>query len=389
MNKRPSFYQTMVFLASTHFMIHVYTQIMPAILPTIKAELGITLVQASLLLSVPMIVSVLTYLPSGILADRMGSRMILASFLVTAVGAYVVATSTDLPLLMVGSALLTLGSTMYHPPSLKASSMVDPSKMNVAMGAHLAGGSMGIAAGPLTLGFLMPRFGWRIAFYIWIPFTVLISLAGYYFMKHFIGARSEPQEETGLIEGIHSIFTPGYILVVSAGALVELVIVNLSGFTPTFFQEGVGMSESLSSFVFGIGPLAGIIGAFVGGSSGDRFGIYKSALFNLSVIVIFLVIIPFAPTVFAISIAYIVYRGMVSATMPLLNSMIASNSAVRNRSLAFSMYFVISNILGSMAPVVTGLLAERFSISIIFPISVLLLLPSMALIVYIKGREDN
>jgi len=78
-----NYLHVMGFLASTHFMIHVYTQLVPAILPTVKLELGITLFQASLLLSIPMIVQVLGYIPVGIISDRAGSEVILISFLVT------------------------------------------------------------------------------------------------------------------------------------------------------------------------------------------------------------------------------------------------------------------------------------------------------------------
>jgi predicted MFS family arabinose efflux permease len=43
----------LTFLASTHFIIHVYTMLFPVLILPIQDELGITLVQASLLASVP------------------------------------------------------------------------------------------------------------------------------------------------------------------------------------------------------------------------------------------------------------------------------------------------------------------------------------------------
>lgn len=384
-----NYLNVMAFLASTHFMIHVYTQLVPAILPTVKSDLGITLFQASLLLSVPMIVQVLGYIPIGIISDRAGSEVILISFLVTSVGAYVIATSNLLWSLMLGSGLLTLGSTMYHPPSLKASSMVEPSKMNLAMGVHLAGGSMGIATGPLTLGFLMPKYGWRFSFYIWIPLTLVISLFSYIYLKRHVSKVNVDKRKDSLMKGFQSIFSTGFILVMAAGSLMEIVVVNLSGFIPTFFQTVLGMSESLSSFVFGLGPLVGILGAFLGGGMGNILGIYKAAAANLVIITISLMLIPFLPSLFSILTVYVFYRGMVAAIMPLFNSMIAENSEMENRSLAFSVYFMMANIFGAFAPIITSILAEKYTLTVVFPMSVSILLPSIALIIYLHNRNKH
>jgi FSR family fosmidomycin resistance protein-like MFS transporter len=384
-----NYLNVMAFLASTHFMIHVYTQLVPAILPTVKSDLGITLFQASLLLSVPMIVQVLGYIPIGIISDRAGSEVILISFLVTSVGAYVIATSNLLWSLMLGSGLLTLGSTMYHPPSLKASSMVEPSKMNLAMGVHLAGGSMGIATGPLTLGFLMPKYGWRFSFYIWIPLTLVISLFSYIYLKRHVSEVNVDKRKDSLMKGFQSIFSTGFILVMAAGSLMEIVVVNLSGFIPTFFQTVLGMSESLSSFVFGLGPLVGILGAFLGGGMGNILGIYKAAAANLVIITISLMLIPFLPSLFSILTVYVFYRGMVAAIMPLFNSMIAENSEMENRSLAFSVYFMMANIFGAFTPIITSILAEKYTLTVVFPMSVSILLPSIALIVYLHNRNKH
>jgi MFS family permease len=98
-------------------MIHVYTQIIPALIPVLKNELGITLVQASYLLSIPLLVNVIAYLPAGIISDRYGSKIMSVCFLITGIGASIIALSNNFQILGVGAVLLGLGSTLYHPPS--------------------------------------------------------------------------------------------------------------------------------------------------------------------------------------------------------------------------------------------------------------------------------
>ena len=170
---------------------------------------------------------------------------------------------------------------------------------------------------------------------------------------------------------------------------MELTIVNLSSYMTTYFNTGLGMSQSLSSIVFGLGPLAGIVGAFTGGRLGDRIGNYRALLVILVVIAVLLAVMPLTGAVFLSSAIYVVYRALVSASMPLMNNMVALNSSAEHRSLAFSFYFMISNIGASLMPIVTSYLAERRGIVIIFPMSVLLLVPALVLVYYISGKNGE
>jgi predicted MFS family arabinose efflux permease len=368
-------------------MIHVYTQLVPAILPTVKTELGITLFEASLLLSVPMIVQVLTYIPVGIISDRVGTELILISFLVTAAGAYMIASSNSLWFLMLGSGMLTFGSTIYHPPSLKASSMVEPSKMNLAMGVHLAGGSSGFAAGPFALGFLMPRYGWRFSFYIWIPLTLVISLLSYLYLRRQVSDNEKDKGKNDLRKGFRSLFTTSFILIIAAGALMEISIINLSSFIPTYFQTILGVSESLSSFVFGLGSLVGIIGAFFGGVQGNILGIYRATAVNLVLMTLAIALVPFIPWATMIMVIFVFFESMFTAIMPSLNAMIAENSEMENRSLAFSVFFMTANILGAFAPILTSILAETYTLRVVFPMSVAILIPAIVLVFYLYRKS--
>jgi len=56
----------LAFLASTHFVIHVYTMLLPVLLLPLQDELGVSLVQISLLASVPRLLNVFVYIPVGL-----------------------------------------------------------------------------------------------------------------------------------------------------------------------------------------------------------------------------------------------------------------------------------------------------------------------------------
>jgi FSR family fosmidomycin resistance protein-like MFS transporter len=381
-----NFQRNILFLASGHFMIHVYTQIIPAILPIIKTELNISLVQASYLISIPLLVNVITYIPAGLISDKIGPKIMSLCFITTGLGAAIIATSNDFLLLSIGSALLGIGSTLFHPPSLKAATLLDPQRMNLAMSSHLAGGTTGNALGPISLGILMPFLGWRKALLIWIPFEAILAYASLKFAKKIKNQTIE--EKKPIIQGIKKILTPSYLLVISAGGFVELTVVNLSSFITTYFNSGLGISENISSILFGLGSLAGIVGVFTGGKMGDKYGNQKALLIILSVITLLLGLMFYVNVVFLAASVFIIYRSLFSATMPLFNSVIASNSNVENRSLAFSIYFMVSNLGASIMPMITSSLAERNGITVLFPLSFILLIPSLIL-VYFLGKQKN
>jgi FSR family fosmidomycin resistance protein-like MFS transporter len=353
----------------------------PAVLPVVMDEFGLSLLQASMLLSTPLIVRMTAIIPAGIISDRFGSYTIPLGFIINTIGAYGIATSKTLTTMIIGTGLLILGDTIFHPPSLKTASTLESSKMNFTMGVHLAGGSLGLALGPITLSILLPIFGWRSAFLIWVPFSSLVSIISYlYSRKHLLTEHKNEKTVHSKTGELASIFTRNFILVVSAGALFELTIVNLSGFTTTLFKTAFEMSERLASLVFGLGSTVGILGALLGGTLGNRFSVYKVATANLLLTLGFLAIMPLTKRVIAISTIYLIYRIFVSASMPLINTMIASNSSIHNRSLAFSIYFMLANLLGSLLPAVTSLFAKTYSILIIFPISIILLTPALIMI---------
>ncbi|MCW3992545.1 MAG: MFS transporter [Candidatus Bathyarchaeota archaeon] len=385
-SKRSGFATMLLFLASTHFILHVYTMLLPALLPTLRSELGVSLPQVSLLVSIPLLVQIVANIPAGVASDRFSGAVMAASFLANVAAAALIPASTNFLTLLIGFCLLAIGSTLYHPPGLKASSEVDPSRMNLALGAHIAAGSMGIAVGPIVLGLLMPIWGWRSSFYLWMPPTLMFAVVSYLYMRRSsTTAIVEPGPRAG--DGLRSLLTADFLLVLLFCALVEAAFINFSTFIPTYFTEVRGILPSLTSIIFGLGPLVGIAGAFGGGAAGDRYGRLMVTAVLLFVISALLALVPLSPGVMASAAVYIIVRALFASSMPLLSAMIAANSGVGNRSLAFSAYFAVLNLAGAATTSATSLIVEAHGASMMFPISIAILVPAMGLILLLKHRS--
>lgn len=374
----------LVYLASTHFIIHVYTQLLPVLLLPLREELGVSLVQVSLLASIPRLVNVVAYIPAGVVADRRPALVLALSFVVTFAGALLIPLSRGFYPILLGFVLLSLGSTLYHPPSLRLASEFDSAKVSFAMGVHNAGANLGFTAGPLLLGVLMPQWGWRVSFYFWGALTLLMAAASYSYAGGRLSNVDGDSGSLGLRYGFGSLLTAGYLTVAAVSVLAEAAFNVLFTFTPTYFTLGRGMSYSLASIVAGLGPLTGLAGSFLGGFGGDRFGKYRMGVAVLLAMTALLAVFPIPAGLLFLVVVYALYRCLQAAFMPLLNAMIASHSDPEHRSLAFSVNFVAVNLFGSFVPTATSLLIEGHGTAVIFPLSMAALLPTAGLIIFLK-----
>jgi FSR family fosmidomycin resistance protein-like MFS transporter len=375
-------------LASTHFTIHVFTQLLPVLLLPLRDELGVSLVQLSLLASIPRLLNVVTNIPSGILADRRPTLVLTLSFVVTAIGALLIPISWNFAPILIGFTLLSLGSTLYHPPTMKMASEFDADKLSFAMGIHNVGANLGFAAGPLLVGAFMPTLGWRASFFVWVPLTFIMAVVSFFYGRRTLPP-SEGQAAPIFGAGLRTILTGGFLITVAVSVLAEAIFNVLFTFIPAFFTIDRGMSYSMASIISGLGPLAGIVGSFLGGLGGDKYGKYRMGVVMLLLMTVLYVAFPLSSGLWTLAILYALYRCLQAAFMPLMNSMIAFHSNPEHRSLSFSMNFVAVNIVGAIVPTATSLLIEAYDMSVIFPISIVGVIPTIALIVALSRNSKS
>jgi len=376
------------FLASTHFVIHVYTMLLPVLLLPLQEELGVSLVQLSLLASLPRLINVFVYIPAGVFSDRRPSTVLTWSFIVTALGAVVIPLSHSFISLLAGFTLISLGSTLYHPPSLRMASEYDPKRLTLAMGIHNIGSSLGFAAGPLLLGLMLEGWGWRYSFYIWATLTAVTVVASHrYTSRNLKGA--EKGRDLNLFTGLRNILTLSFILVVAMSTLIEAAFNILVTYVPVYFTKDLGMSYSLTSIITGLGPLTGLAGSFMGGFSGDRFGKYRVGVAVIAVTGLLIFIFPDLNLLWAVVAVYGLSRLFQAAYMPLLNGMLAANCPTENRSLGFSFNFAMVSLFGAVSTTFTGWLIENQGTGVIFPLSLGLLVPTCLIVVILWRRAAS
>lgn len=371
------------YLASSHFIIHVYTMLLPVLLLPFQDELGISLVQLSLLSSIPRLLNVFIYIPTGVISDKYPAETLTLSFFVTLLGSLVIPLSNGFNMLLVGFILISVGSTLYHPPSLKMASSYDVTKLSLALGIHNIGSNIGFAAGPLLLGLFLTRWGWRYSFYVWAVFTLVMALFSIGYTKKALSGGEK--RKINIIGGLKDVITKDFLIVVAISTVIEAIFNVLVTYVPVYFTIEIGLSYSLTSIISGLGPITGILGSIVGGYTGDRFGRYRMGIIVNVLLAGFLFIFPSLKTLLIVVVIYAMYRFLQASFMPLLNSMIASHSSIENRSLAYSFNFVLVNLFGALSTTGASILIENYSTRVIFPLSIAALVP-VCLLIWLLSR---
>ena len=123
-------------------------------------------------------------------------------------------------MLLLGFLLISIGSTLYHPPSLMMASDYDPEKRSFALGFHNVGSSLGFAAGPLLLGYLMNSGGWRYSFYLWAILSAAMVGVSYVYTKKTLKIDEYSAKSFDLRAGFDTLLTRGFLMVVVTSTLV-------------------------------------------------------------------------------------------------------------------------------------------------------------------------
>ena len=369
------------FLTATHFLVHIYSQFLPAVLPILSLEMRLSLTDAGLLVSLPLIVQTLMYLFAGVAADKAPRVMMVAAFVSVAAGAISVTSSGNFSGLIIGFSLIALGSTFYHPPALKATSEVDPEKRSLIMGIQNAGGSLGYAAGPIVLGILTPFIGWRRAMLLWLPIIACAAIYSYAYARHIHETKSVRRA------GWRPILRWDLATFIIIGASTDAAFTILTTYLTIYFTQGLGNPATTSSIIFGIGAAAGVIGSLSGGVIAERLGRGTVYTGLIALMAASALLIPITHDLPVAAIFYVCWRIFYSSTMPLTNLNVADSSPLEARSTAFGAYQVVSNLFSAAVPLLGSAAIQSLGVASIFPLSAAILGPCIIGLIWLTFKK--
>jgi FSR family fosmidomycin resistance protein-like MFS transporter len=143
-----------------HLLNDMMQSLLPAIYPSLKEDFDLNFRQVGLVTFTYQVTASLLQPLVGLYADRRPTPMALPGGVVFSMaGLLILSTATHYALLLVGAALLGMGSSVFHPESSRVARMAAGTRHGLAQSMFQLGGNTGQALGPLAAALVVVRWG--------------------------------------------------------------------------------------------------------------------------------------------------------------------------------------------------------------------------------------
>ncbi len=267
---------TLAAVAVAWFLAFGTRLVLPAVLPAVRADLGIDNATAGLVLTALWVAYALTQFPSGLLADRVGERWVLvASTAVGGLAALGIGLSAGPAGFVAGVVLFGLGTGLYATPRVMVVSRVYPRRATTALGVVFAAGNVGTSTLPALAGVAAGAVGWRAGFLAVAP-AFLLAAAGLRTALPAGPADATGTDAAGLGAALRTAAAElrrrpvRYAAVVLVG--FGFAYQGLVAFLPTYLVDRTPLGPAAASALFGLLFASGLVAQLLAGGLADRIG---------------------------------------------------------------------------------------------------------------------
>jgi len=317
----------------------------------------------------------------GVLADRIGSRAVLAGGLVLlGLSSVALSLAGQYWHLLVLLAAMGIISGSYHAPAVALISRAFPERgRGAVMGLHTTGGHMSFFAAPLVAGAVAVAAGtWRAPYLL---FAIAPILSGLALWKLAPGGHVRAPSR-GRLAAIREVFDVFQRVgrVVSASILFQLGFAAFMAFLAIYLVDARGVHPAIAAGLYGLPQLAGIFGAPVGGWLSDRFG--RRAVIATGLGALGPAIWLFTVTPTELVFLPLLVIGMAGAVrMTVTEVLVAESAPVERRATVLGTYYLLAAEVGGLAAPGLGVLATGVGIAAAFNVVALALTALSALVI--------
>lgn len=353
-----------------HFGIHWFQQLFPVVLPSLKAELGLSDVQVGALSSVRQLINGAMDLPCGILADsltRHRAPLLASALLSMGVGYSLMGVLPVFAWVLIGCGLIGLGTALWHPAAAAALSNSFPERRATALSIHGMGATISDTLTPLFAGFLLIGISLNTFLAVQLAPALIIALL----IRGGLAREFSPVETpTALSEHLREMVALArnstFVGITLATGFMQMGRIVVITFLPIYLQEHLGYSPFALGVYIALLHAMGIISQPILGHLSDRLG-RKVVLFpsfiTLGVLFALLRVvnpgIPLALLVGAIGLFfYTLLNVTFAAAMDVAGSKLQATS--------YGLSSLLIQLATSPTPVVAGWLIGRYGIGSAF-----------------------
>jgi MFS family permease len=364
-----------------HAIIHLYELSIPLFMVVWLTEFDVTAATLGVVVTAGYAMWGLGAIPGGKLADRYGSKRLIAGCLV-GMGASFLLLSLSVNVVVIAIALVCWGvfASVYHPAGLTVLSKgID--QQGRAFAYHGMAGNLGIGLGPLVVAVLLVFFDWRlVAALLTIPTFVVFVLTVITEFDESTAVSADDRSQSpltfhqGSVRLFASAFSVIFAIVIVYGLYLRGALTFLPGLLEDFqlFERAVvgGQEIEPTQFVYTGILLVGVVGQYTGGKLIDHLeGRIEVGLGGalLAISVLSLLFIPAANQGIAFLLVLSVFFGFfLFMVQPFEHAIIAAHTSTETRGLSYGYMSLGVFGVGAVGATITGIVLTYFSMNVLF-----------------------
>jgi FSR family fosmidomycin resistance protein-like MFS transporter len=353
-----------------HLLNDMMQSLLPAIYPGLKADFQLDFGQIGLITLTYQITASILQPLVGLYADRRPTPLALpAGTLFSLAGLLVLSKAHAYPVLLLGAALLGMGSSVFHPESSRVARMASGGRHGLAHSLFQVGGNAGQALGPLAAALVVVRWGQSsLAFF---ALLALLSCAVLWNVSQWYRHHGLPRLKTGNSAQHDAAPASGEarrgIAVLLALIFSKYVyLASLTSYFTFYLIHRFGVSvESAQYYLFAfLGAVA--VGTILGGPLGDRFGRKHVIWFSILGALPFTLLLPHANLFWTAPLVIVIGLVLASAFPAIV--VFAQELVPGKVGMISGLFFGFSFGMGGLGAAVLGELADHIGIEAVYRI---------------------
>lgn len=379
----------LVALSSAHLLNDMIQSLIPAIYPIIKDAYRLDYIQIGLItLTFQLAASILQPAVGFVTDKRPMPYSMVASMAFSLVGLVGLAYASSYGLLLIASAFVGFGSSIFHPEATRMARMASGGKQGLAQGIFQVGGQSGGALGPLLAAFIIVPLGQHsLGWFSLAALTAMILLA-WIAGRYARIAAEQPKpaarpagEAPGDRRRTSEVVIPITILIIllfSKNAYSQ----SFTSFYTFFLMSKFDVTIQTSQVMLFLFLASSAVGALVGGILGDRIGRNRILWFSILGALPFTLILPYADLMWTGVLTIVINLIMSSAFAAIL--IYAMELMPGRIGLVGGFFYGLTFGLGGIAAAILGALADSYGIETVYTICSFL--PAIGLLAWFLPR---
>ena len=364
-----------LFFSYLHCSHDITTGLLVALMPFVRADLGLNYTQAGFLTSAFALTTGLSQLFGGWISDRIPRKTAMAiglfgvGFCSLGVG-FAPNYYTLLGILIMQGIM----AGFYHPSALASiSGYFEKDRRGKAISLHMLGGQVGFLVGPTLGAGISTWMNWHYAYMIIAVPTLIAGILALTVLK--IPIVNEVVPKTVSVEGkqnkkfsdMFAVFKSmaGIFLIVLA---IQLLINPGMSFVSLFLVDKHGMSDAGAAMWVSIIRAGGVAGTLLGGWLSDKYGRPQAVLSSVVFLGLVVVLLAHIPLNIGLGVVFVFYGMLMSMRESTMQAYLMDSSPPHLRATIFGIYFGFGQEGSSLMQPAIGRVMDIIGISSVFNI---------------------